>query len=387
MKICFICIDFEEKNLRKQPWVYIYQLCQDFLISGNEVIVVSNSVEGTIEKITIRHVNSVYSVLGLSQQTLTILEKEDPNFVFMVLGLTSFLRPLLRIKRPLIGVLTSPIYRLKELRSIGFEEFIRHWRYLYIHIIGALIPKWMINQCMLNYDHIIVLSKENKKRLKNLSNVKKISVIRPKIDDIFLSPPNLQNIQVLKSRENPIGIPVVLYYTSPLTLRGTDTLIKAFSIVRKQMPCSLIVLSRPDNDEMKNEIRLLESIAKKEGVSESVIFHHGTLSKQEIVDYLRIADIICLPFKIVISDVPISILEGMSLGKTIISTNVSSIRELLVDEREIVEPNNVIELAERIHFFLINKKIMDEIGLQNQAFLFQNLLRDKNIIHSLDLIK
>jgi len=160
-----------------------------------------------------------------------------------------------------------------------------------------------------------------------------------------------------------------MYFTSPITLRGTDTLVNAFSLIRKKIPCKLIFLFRMDYKELSDEVNILKELAKKEGVLDSMEIISKYLSPEEIKEYLSVADVVCLPFKIVISDVPVSILEAMAVGTPVISTKVACITEILKGNGMIVKSNDPLDLATHIINLLNNFKLRNSLVKKSKDFM------------------
>jgi len=369
MKACVICFDFKKENLKKQPWRYIFEICKDLDKQGIEVTLITN-IEESIEGFNIKYVKQLRSIFGESKELLNVLKEENPDVIISLIGVIDLARKtkLNKLNKPIIGILTSPIYSLKEIVRIGISEFLRHFNHIIIHLIGALTPTFLIKKYANYFDCIVVLSRSNKKRLKKIGVNTKILVLPAGIDKFYLEPPNKQQVDMLRKKLNPENLPVIMYYTSPLTLRGTDILIKAFAKVRKLRPYKLIILSRPEY-ETKKEEKLLIKIAEKEGVVDSINIISKYLNPKEIREHLAVAQIICLPFKIIISDNPISILEAMALGKPVISTNVGCIPELLDNRGLIIQPNNVTELENAIMMLLNNKEMMENLGKKSKEYM------------------
>lgn len=87
-------------------------------------------------------------------------------------------------------------------------------------------------------------------------------------------------------------------------------------------------------------------------------------------NFIVFSDLIALPFKIVPSDVPTSILESMALGKTVISTEVDGIPELLEDGRGfVVKPNNEEDLAEKIVFSIKTRGLTKSMGKKAASYM------------------
>jgi phosphatidyl-myo-inositol dimannoside synthase len=371
MNISIICFKFEKENLRRQPWRYVYEIAKYLIINNVSVTIISDSKDISIDGIKIHKVKFLYSFFGESKELLEAIKEEDPDIIVMLLGQTSFLRTSCKINeinKPIIGILTSPINSLNDLAKIGYYEIINHFNYVLIHLLGALIPSYLICKFCDKLECIVVLSEDNKKKLKRIGIKTEIALIPPGIDNFFLEWPDQDQVMKLKKRLNPGNLPVIMYFTSPLTLRGTDTLIKAFAEVRKSIPSKLIFLSRMEQSELSKEERVLKEIAINEGILGSIEFVSELLSAKEIKEYLSIADIISLPFKIIISDVPLSILEAMALGKAVIATNIGCIPELINGRGLIVNPNDFNGLANSINLLLNNKDL--KCGLENESRKF-----------------
>jgi len=375
MKVAIICFDFKESNLRKQPWRYIYEIAKGLQRQGHEVFVITDAEENiNIEGVRIISANKLFTPLkGETNKVLEIIEKENPDKVIMLLGLTSFLRTQFKIKQPVIGILTSPIYSLSELiKNVGIKDLVRYYRYTIIHIVNALIPSFLIKKWAEKFEHIIVLSNRNKERLtKKGVPANKLIVTPPGIDEHFLKLPDEETIEQIKTKISPDETPIVMYYTSPLTLRGTDTLVRALPYILKKKEVKLLILSRPDYKSILKEEQKLKELAKRLNIENNFVIISKYLSPKEVRAYVSSADIITLPFKLVLSDVPLSILEAMALGKVVISTNVDGIPEILKDKGLVVEPNNPKELADAILLALEDDKLRKELGESARRYMMQ----------------
>jgi phosphatidylinositol alpha-1,6-mannosyltransferase len=108
----------------------------------------------------------------------------------------------------------------------------------------------------------------------------------------------------------------------------------------------------------------------KLGIEKNIQLISGFLDKDEVKKFIGFSDLIALPFKIVPSDVPTSILESMALGKTVISTAVDGIPELLEDGRGfVVKPNKEEDLAEKIVFSIQNRDLTKTMGKKAASYM------------------
>jgi glycosyltransferase involved in cell wall biosynthesis len=228
-----------------------------------------------------------------------------------------------------------------------------------------MVKKWT------NYfEKIIFLSNDTRKKMIERGLPLKSSILIPVgMDKDFLKLPDPVTVEAIEEKINPDNVPLIMYFTSPLTLRGTDILMEAFAQVRKENPCRLIFLSRRDNEELRKEEELLLEIAEREDVLDSVEFISRNLSPQEVKEYLCTSDMVCLPFKLVISDVPISILEAMALGKPVLSTEIASIPELLNGNGIMIPVNDKNRLKEKIMELLSSKELSKVLSEKGRSYM------------------
>lgn len=370
MKIAIICSDFQKSNIMKQPWRYVYEIA-NYLNKKHEVFIITDSGNENINEIKIISVKRLFIPLkGETDELLNILEYENPKKCIMLLGLTSFLRREFRIEKPVIGIFTSPLYSWGELvRNIGIKGSLKYRKYTIIHYLNALIPDLFVKKWANEFESIVFLSNDTKEKLiKKGMPPEKVIMIPVGIDEHFLDLPDIKKVRYIQNQVNPDMVPIIMYFTSPLTLRGTDTLIRAFVKVKTKMNCKLIFLSRIDHKELSEEEEILKEIAREENVLDSIEIISEYTSPEKIKEYLSIADVICLPFKIVISDIPISILEAIAY-KPVISTGVACIPEILDGNGLIVHPNDPEELAYSIKNLLDNKSRIIKLGNKSREYI------------------
>jgi glycosyltransferase involved in cell wall biosynthesis len=197
-------------------------------------------------------------------------------------------------------------------------------------------------------------------------------VVPPGIGEFDLKPPDHNDVGNLKNRlkikQNDF---IVLYIGSPLSLRGVDTLINGVSIASKDIPSlKLIILSRRRKNELLKDEIYLKQLSTDRNIDERIQVISAFLSKEEIKAYIGISDVVALPFKLVQSDTPISILEVMALGKPVMSTKLDGIPELLKDNRGIlIEPNDPQDLASALISFSLNDELRIDIGEKAKNFM------------------
>lgn len=106
----------------------------------------------------------------------------------------------------------------------------------------------------------------------------------------------------------------------------------------------------------------LKQTLLKYGLNEFVTFE-GWISGEKKIDCLNWADIFVLPSYN--EGLPIAILESMSYGVPVISTNVGGIPEILHNHKNgiLITPGNLEEIDSSIRYFINNKEKISEYGI------------------------
>jgi len=346
MNIALWCFDFIPDNLQRQPWRYTYEFACYLSRYSHSVTVFTNkgveSVSMSFEGFTVEASSSGQITRQLRERGFHLLICAQGILTSLNIGVTRRLR---QADLPVLGLMTSPIYSLREVLKVGPREIVLHWRYLWRHALGAIVPAFLIAR-LVNEINLatVVLSEENRRRLVSKgADPNRVITCPPGRDE--------QNFQVERgdARYCTSVPPIVLYLGSPLTLRGSDIAMKAIARVIRRQPARLVMLLRLEYPDLAREVNYLERLATQLGITESIELITRQLNQSEVHRWIGRADIVVQPFKIVPSDVPLAILEAMGAGKVVIGTRVDGIPEILGDGRGIViEPNDVDGLANAI---------------------------------------
>jgi len=300
MNICIICFRFRSENLNKQPWRYILELAKGIREEHVGVKVISNGTKSesqVVDGVEVRYVRASDRTLHSSQETLSVLQQENPDVIIMLIGLLDLLKRKKRLGKPIIAIMTSPLYTVSQILRLGAGEFLSHSRVIYIHLLTAILPRLCLGRGAKFYDHFVVLSEANKTRLlRGGVSSQKVTVLRPGIHDSDLTLPSLSEVKRMKAEFSPDGSPIILYFGSPLTLRGTDTLLEAFAQVTP--PSRLLILSRLDDQLAISEHQKLQRMIRDYGLTDRVIVKSSLLDRSELKTQVCAADVVCLPLSL-----------------------------------------------------------------------------------------
>jgi glycosyltransferase involved in cell wall biosynthesis len=356
LKIILICFDFSDKNIYKQPWNFAWHLINSLKKQGNKVFVITdtyenNSLAKDFEILSVS--NTLYQKRKFSREVENIVSDIQPNIILYMSGFTDVFRPFLfkSFKYPVIPIIGSPIYRLRDLAHLSFREWLKHFRYIRYGLLSALIP---LNFLKLTFFKkkvvaLVTLSPENFEIFSK--------IFGKKLDVLLIPPPIHSDFLKVSVPNNKKISDKILYFGPPLSFRGFDTLLQAVHILKSKYPhknLELILLSRVDKAHLAEEEKEMLNMIEKLNLEEITKIYSGLLTRKEIINHLLNANIVVLPFKYVMSEVPLVNIEAAALGRPVISTKLPSINQYTkMLGGQTVSPNNPQKLANAMEKFLL----------------------------------
>ncbi len=382
--VCLVSPGLNNENLLLQPWRYLYEVGRQLdqlgyavtLISDGGKIVQRESLNG----LPIRRLHDVHVFPILPAEALeSVLNEIDPDLVLLHVGLTSFLHQGFRLwrRRPTIGIFTSPLYTPAQMLRIGLARLWHERSLTVIHLLGALAPRWLLRRNMQRSGllGLVVLTQTTRQQLvKQGLWQKRIEVIPPGVDEVWS---NLNPEEALHKRQS-LGYTskdiVVGYFGSPTTLRGLPLLIRAVDQARRKLPSiKLLVLSRRHPDEMKRESYRLQRELNVGGREKYIHVVDSFLTQDDLVQYVACCNLVALPFELVPSDAPLSLLEVKALGVPLVTTDIACLPELASGSiHYLVPPSNTNELADSLLRF-VNDKSAHDFTCTNQAVKWRTM--------------
>ena len=324
MTLVLIASDYRAANLRLQPWRFLSEIANGLRLLGHLVTVISD-VEAKFAPAGTVSVRSVRLPASGNPELEGHIQALEPDVCLWNFGLTSawHFAPE-RLAWPSIALFTSPVYGPQDLLRLGMARLWLARDHVLIHIVGAAVAHSRLRSALRPFRSVIVQSEATLRALASRGVAsEQLHLIRPGVDDEFRIP-----LPEPATDEGPF---VLGYMGSPLPIRGVLDLVDAVALVRaKGFDVRLSVLSRNSGQYARHERRLERRIAKL-GLREVVTVRSGFMARDELIDELTRVDLLALPFQLVPSDAPLAVLEGMALGRPILSTRVASITEYLTD--------------------------------------------------------
>jgi glycosyltransferase involved in cell wall biosynthesis len=168
-----------------------------------------------------------------------------------------------------------------------------------------------------------------------------VHVIRPPVDPLWLgtqlSTDECRKVRrELGYRDDQI---VVGTFGPSGPLRGLPDLLTALAIARAERPqLRLLAFCRQRPGEVTRQGSALARQIARLGARGWARFVEGWMSPHMLARCLAACDLIALPFRLLSSDVPLSVLEAMCLGRPVVVTDVGCLPELVPRGAGLVVP-------------------------------------------------
>lgn len=335
--VCLVTGGLMTDNLRLQPWRYLFEVARQLATQGHSVTVLSDGVgeppAGELHGgLTLVRLPTISNPRWRPNLVLRRTIRElAPEVILWHVGLTSFWHQRWDVAGPtaVAGIFTTPIYDKRELWQVGIGKLVGGYRLSTLHVIGALLPT-PVRAVQNRLRHLVVQTETTKRQLTARGwSPARIQLIPPGVDDIWRQPElndgNKIRVELGYGRSDI----VIVYFSSPAPIRGLHTLIEAVDLARRTgLSLKLLVLSRRHKDELLGEDAALNRQLSRKRINQYVQVVSGRLPPDRLVRHVAAADVVALPFALVPSDAPLSLLEAQALGKPLVTTDVACLPEL-----------------------------------------------------------
>jgi len=358
MRISLVVSGLTEATERLQPWRYISELAAGLAGRGHAVELLSETApsrQASLEGVARVGLGSLGRSGGLTDHLLA----SRPDLVLWNVGATSTLRlrPDPRLRARHVAIFTSPLYRPPEIGLAGADLASHPMSYAALGV-GALIPRRMVARYLArSFAHVVVPGTTTARQL--------VAGGLPR-DRITLLPPgrdlDVQPVRASNSAGDPLTF---LYAGNPTPIRGPDLLVRAFARAAPALGgARLVLLSRHDRADLARETDRLAALAARLGVDRQTEILPGTLSRAALLAALGRADVIVLPFRLVPSEAPLTVLEAAGIGRRLIGSALPGVRDLAAPGSWLVPPGDVGRLARALAGCAADPTLTRRLGLE-----------------------
>jgi glycosyltransferase involved in cell wall biosynthesis len=353
-----VAFDFNANNIPLQPWKYLFEFARHLNKKGRVYIITNGQhKEVGIDGITI------CSIPRISPGQSGNIEERIKSFgacevYWWASPRTYFYKTLFENIGHKVNLLfTGPVYHKSEV--IPVLPFIGNAQlrtYVPNIFTPDILTRWLVNaRCI---GKVITLSNRNKQRLIAMGCRKEKIVVTGIGKDVTGIEKDMARIA-----RNPHRL---LYITSATKIRGIEMLLRVFARLIKCYPSlELRILARPSNGNNTNMVRAL---CRRYKLGKHVEIVEGWLSKTEILQQLAMCRALVMPFLLVHSDMPVSILEAFSVGTPVIAPDLDGITELIKNRGLPYIHYKPQSLQAAIELLLNNDELHEEYSRQALVF-------------------
>ena len=256
----------------------------------------------------------------------------------------------------LIYFVSFPLYKLEKFFNVGFKILIENWNDLYAIFLVSLMPDFIIKKSFIKADKVITISDRSDDYLNSIG-VKSLKYYPYLFDNWGGITPN-------SKMTNKITLG---YFGPPYSTRCFDKVVDFFCWIQvEKYSFNKKIITRIEKEELlKKENKYLSKFRKAD-----VEVVSGMLSRDKLTKELLSIDVFILPFEIIMSELPIVVLESLELNSKLITTPDSGILHLtnknknvlILDKfsrREYKNIINFITSSENYDFENVKNKIIN----------------------------
>ena len=340
MRICLVASGLSERNRFLQPWRYLLGTARGLTERGYEVVLLTDrhsaAGEGRLAGLPLL---ACRGTRWPAHDPIQLARTLGAKAMLWHVGRTSLLAPSLLPRMPgeappIIGIWTCPLYRASELLALGPGMLLRAPHLSAAHVLGLLVRDRAICDVLLAGQPcgLVVECEHTRARLVERGVPgEQVHVVRPAIDPLWFRTQLVPDAR--RAARRAMGYDdtelVIGTFGPAEPLRGLPDLLSAVAAARVERPeLRLLAFCRHRGGQAPEEGAIPPRGAglSEPGWAQLVL---GWQDPAELTRKLAACDLIVLPFRLVSSDVPLSVLEAMALGKPVIVTKVGCLQELV----------------------------------------------------------
>jgi glycosyltransferase involved in cell wall biosynthesis len=209
---------------------------------------------------------------------------------------------------------------------------------------------------------IIAVSDNTRKDCEKYLHIprEKIRVIPEAADPDFRQHKDIDTVRSRIATRFGIEPPFLFYTGSMMPRKNICRLIEAFRILKRKSYPHTLVIGGPDTSCPKD----LREIITNENLQRDVLFT-GYVTKEDLVDMYNAAEIFVYPS--LYEGFGIPPLEAMACGTPVVTSNTSSLPEVVGDAGRLVNPNDTREIATTIEDLILDEGYRAELSKKGMA--------------------
>ena len=353
MKIVFCFSNFVKKNLGLQPWVTVHRIGLGLTASGHEVHVVTDQEQDLrVDGIAVHCVGSLRGAVSKKIDRCFRAIRPDCIVVSvtpMSLASAAWYRSLGNYRT--YAFFSYPLYQIQEIIN-AIPHMSKSERWLFGR--NLLIPRCVWTMRLTNlFNGVICQSKKTANLVKCETRSRaSVNVIPPGID---LGVWDQKSEWRYKDDDKTF-----LFVGRPSGIRGFFVLLDAFSQVSGP-GFRLKILARGADG---NDVKKIWGEVERRGIQGRVEIKGGWLETEQLKREFQRATAVLLPFVLVPSELPISVMEAIACGTPAIVSNIDGLPDATGHAGIVVPQSDAESLAAAMRRFQDGKHLQETLNLE-----------------------
>jgi phosphatidyl-myo-inositol dimannoside synthase len=355
MNIVFLTYGLTPHNTRLMPWRYILEIAKGIIHTGNDATIVTDGAHEGIEfPSDMPPVKAVQGSFTIDNQLYqACIDKVKPDVIYIPVARRSvFSRSTDCIKGiNHFAYFPSPWYEAKRVLRVAGELSFHD---AYVYALESLVPgKWLVKSMKKKkISGLVTVTEYTAQSLMRCGwPVTKVKALPPGID---LLQPRVNTSNIYGEWSKRIKDKQYLLFMGPPTaIRGVYFLLKAFdraagSLDDIELVCLLRQSSEAEVQRFKKAVMGLKH-------KERVVVIEDKLAENDVAAFTGASRAVALPFMIIPSEIPLTVIETMALGKPVIITETGGTSQFIGKAGIVVPQNDIGALARTIADIFLNE--------------------------------
>lgn len=382
MKILLFIEGFNDHSMYAQPWKHVHEIGKRMILLGHDVEIWTDGLKRPImheeiDEIPIRRLKKGRFFFHF-EELLHAFNESNADIINWLSGPLSsiyFWRYRKSLRKPIIWTVYKGSISISELKNLSLKELALLSQFQG-NISYSLMPRFLIrkggNAPQVKF--VITWTERLKNYLlkQGIPN-EKFAVIPSGVDiEVFKQRDGTDKSTFKKNLGLESGSKIILYFGPSSTFRGVNIVLAVFEMLKEAYPKASLVLLFRDSD--RNIHKDAIDLRYKEKYGNDIIIERGIQSSENLARFLSIADLVILPFKFWPHiECPLTVLEAMSVGRPVITTNVGSLPEFVQDnDTGIVVRPDAKAVSRAALELLASKELSEKIGKKASAYVHEN---------------
>lgn len=335
----------------RQPWAYIQGIANQLDSRGHEVVIAGDGplADGqSTRRVEFRAVESVRD----PERIENVSGDYEPDICIWSVGPTTSIYLAQRfpdISAQMIALVPGPLYSPREIfTQLSSRDLLDLPSYASLTASSFVPLRWFSHFLRKHFDTVVAPTTTiiDQTTSTGFPESDAIHVPHGRDSGILAREPDEE---FRDSVPRPPDEEYVLNFGPPRPIRGVRDFLEAILELRESgREVVGVLLARIDDEEDREKLVEIIGDLEARGVRDSVHIVDVHLSHAELIEYIRSASAVALPYRIVQSTVPISIIEALGLERPVITTDVNGAKELVPSSACTVPTKNGEVLARKV---------------------------------------